>query len=192
MSLVGADRIQCVATPVLEPWRIDLETYHRLVDSGCLEDEKVELLDGVLTAMTPQGESHSSLIAGLTRLAVEATPADICVRIQMPLELGEGWVPEPDLVLTAPGAPSEGHRTEAGLVVEVAVTSQRRDREIKVPVFGRAGVPETWVIDVAARVVQRYTEPVDSGYSRIETLRDGELRALRYPNLRLEIASLWR
>jgi Uma2 family endonuclease len=45
------------------------------------------------------------------------------------------------------------------LVVEVADTSYRIDRDFKTSLYARAGVPECWIIDVARGVVEVHRAP---------------------------------
>ena len=65
----------------------------------------------------------------------------------------------------------------APLVVEVAQTSQRRDRE-KAAVYATAGVPEHWLVDVLGEAVTVHRDPADGTYATRAEHRDGELRPL--------------
>jgi Uma2 family endonuclease len=103
-------------------------------------DERVELLDGVITPMSPKGVPHEDVKAWLVRLVIESVSVSYQLRIEAPLPIGEGWVPEPDFALARrrpPGAPHPGH---ADWVCEIADTSLRRDREVKRVAFARYGV----------------------------------------------------
>ena len=68
---------------------ISVDEYHRMIDAGILdEDEKVQLIDGVLVEMTPQGRPHAFVIQELNRLLVRALGDDFKVLTQLPLTLG--------------------------------------------------------------------------------------------------------
>jgi Uma2 family endonuclease len=145
--------------------RLDTDTYNRMVATGALEDERVELLEGLLVEMSPQGSSHAAVIMRLTR-HFAAAPAWLAV--QLPLELRSRSEPEPDLVLTEGEPAAQHHIRDALLAVEVAVTSHRKDRVAKAPVYARAGVPTYWLVDVPAKTVEVRTEPGPDGYGRCD------------------------
>jgi hypothetical protein len=71
----------------------------RMVDAGILaEDERVELLHGVLTAVTPQSEAHVAVLQRLHRwLAPLVVAGRHDVRLQMPFVVPDGTsLPSPD------------------------------------------------------------------------------------------------
>jgi len=120
---------------------ISVDEYHRMIDAGILdEDEKVQLIDGMLVAMTPQGRPHAFVIQELTRLLVRALGDDFKVLTQLPLTLGNDSEPEPDLtVVRAQDAASRTHHpATAALVIEVSGDSLRFDRRTKAALYARA------------------------------------------------------
>lgn len=145
--------------------RLDTDTYNRMVATGALEDEPVELLEGLLVEMSPQGMSHATMIMRLTR---HLASARAWLAVQLPLEVKPRSEPEPDLALTETEPSFEHHFRTAVLAVEVAVTSHKKDRETKAPVYARVGIPTYWLVDVPAEAVEVRTEPGPDGYSRCE------------------------
>ena len=145
--------------------RLDTDTYNRLVATGALEDEPVELLEGLLVEMSPQGMSHAVTIVRLTR---HLASARAWLAVQLPLEAKPRSEPEPDLVLTEAEPSHDHHLRTAVLAVEVAVTSHKKDRETKAPIYARAGIPIYWIVDVPAKTVEVRTEPGPDGYGRCE------------------------
>jgi Uma2 family endonuclease len=139
----------------------------RMIEAGVLtEDDRVELLEGVLVEMSPEGPPHAAVIARLTRhfvLAVEGQ--GLGVRVQHPLRAEARSQPEPDLAVTANAFSWTGHPTSAVLVVEVAQTSLAIDRGRKAGIYARAGVSEYWIVDVAAMRIEVYCEPGPDGYA---------------------------
>ena len=151
--------------------RLDTETYNRMVETGALEGEPVELLDGLLVEMSPQGDSHVTLIALLTR---HFRMAEAWLMVQLPLEASVRSKPEPDLALIRDGSRPNWRRPDAALlVVEVAVTSHRKDRGEKLEIYARVGVPTYWLVDVPAHVVEVRTDPGPRGYGRCEIYGSG-------------------
>lgn len=146
--------------------RLDVDTYNAIVDSGALEGQHVELLDGVLVEMSPQSPAHFLVIMRLTRhfAAVERW----WTGVQGPLEVDPDSAPEPDVAVYAQEPPAGQHPRTAEVAIEVAVSSQLIDRNVKGPKYARAGILAYWLIDVPARTVEVYTEPGEQGYARCE------------------------
>jgi Uma2 family endonuclease len=150
------------ATPTLH--RLSPELYDRLVESGLLAGEPVELVDGLLVHVTPRGVEHHAL---LRRLMLTLGARLDLLHVQMPLAV-PGGRPEPDLAL-AEDTPHSHPRT-AELVVEVAVTSFNDDLA-KLPGYAEAGVKVVWVVDVPGRTVHVFDEPHGRRYERERVLR---------------------
>ena len=60
------------------------------------------------------------------------------------------------------------------LVVEVADTSLSYDREIKIPRYAAAGIPEAWLVDLVGDAVRVSRRPGPNGYGEIVTVTRGE------------------
>jgi Uma2 family endonuclease len=146
--------------------RITSAEYHRMVDSGALEGTRVELAEGLLVDLSPQGEPHSRMIQALTRLL--AGRVDL-LRVQLPLAVVEGWTPEPDIALAEVSDDPKERPSTALLVVEVAVSSHQYDLS-KARAFAQAGIPVYWMVDVPGRQVLAHTEPGPAGYARTPAL----------------------
>lgn len=56
------------------------------------------------------------------------------------------------------------HAGDVLLVVEVSGTTLRYDRETRLPLYARAGVPEAWIVDLQNDVIEVHTEPSPEGY----------------------------
>jgi Uma2 family endonuclease len=148
-----------------EVHRLSFDDVVRMYEAGVLrEEDRVELLDGVLVAMNPPGPSHSEVVAPLIRHFVEATAGtELEVRVQDTLRVHGGFL-LPDLMVVEP-RPKEYLRT-ARLVVEVSVTSRHYDGA-KAFRYARAGVDEYWIVDVVAREVTVHLEPTEIGYDLV-------------------------
>ena len=156
---------EVLADPVI-PWRGMTRTqYDALVDTGLLEGEHVELLEGVLVEVSPQGVEHVHVVTLLNRWLVPRLPEPWLLRVQAPLAATDRSEPEPDLAVAQL---SVGHHPRtAALVIEVAVSSHGTDLLVKAGVYAAAAVTEYWVIDVPAREVVVHTDPGPSGYALV-------------------------
>jgi Uma2 family endonuclease len=142
--------------------RFDTQTYNRIVESGLLEGQPVELIDGLLVEhMTPQGAVHATLVTRLTR---RLATAQGWLRVQLPLEVPPDSEPEPDLAIVGQEPSPTRHPRSALLVVEVSVSTHRLDRGAKAPLYARANVPTYWLVDAPAGTVEVYTRPEGDRY----------------------------
>jgi len=153
----------------IEPDRIrplSADEYMLLVESGAFEDEKVELLAGLVVAMTAQGDEHVHLVTLLNRLLARRLTDDFMVSPQCTYRLSRYSVPEPDFAIVT--AASVWNRPRRAVwMVEVACTSQHKDRGLKAQLYAAAGIPEYWVIDARAMTVDIHLEPSADGYRSI-------------------------
>jgi Uma2 family endonuclease len=156
--------VETPLTTLGTPHRFRVDAYHRMLESGILsEDDPVELLEGIIVEMSPQGAAHARIITRLNRLLVQSLGDSFEVRPQLPLTLDEQSEPEPDLaVVSAEGVPPDEHPHHALLVVEVASGSLARDRNVKARLYARASVPEYWLVDAERKCIEVYRDP-DAG-----------------------------
>ena len=150
--------------------RVDAERYRLIVESGALSDQRVELIDGIITSMSPQSPQHAVIVTRLTRLLGTTSTF---VRAQSPLQATTDSVPEPDLAVVA-GDDPHAHPTTALLVVEVSSSSHRLDRGRKLELYAAASVPVYWLVDIPARVVEVRADPGVDGYRSLRTYALGE------------------
>jgi Uma2 family endonuclease len=161
---------------LLEQRRITADEYHAMAEAGILgEDDRVELLDGKIIAMSPTGGSHIGCVNRLTRVLVERTSPDIIVSVQNPVRLDPHWEPEPDVALLRPGEPDAVPTADRVLLlIEVADTTLAKDRTVKVPQYARAGIPEVWLVALEDRYVEVYRRPSSDGYAEMRRYGPGE------------------
>jgi Uma2 family endonuclease len=144
----------------------------RMVELGILsENERVELLHGVLTEKAVKSPEHETLKERLVEwLAPGIAARAFRLRVEGAFIVPDRTsLPEPDLAVVE-RTDVITHPTTALLVIEVAWSSRRVDMTIKPPLFAAAGIPEMWVVDVEARRLETFTEPRDGAYTRRATL----------------------
>lgn len=144
--------------------RFSVELYNRMIRDGTFTDEdKIELLEGVVYDQMPHNAPHDSCVYRLhTRLLLMLAPLGLVVRCQSSVSFPLS-VPEPDVaVVPGPESLYDGTRPDArelAVVVEVADTTLARDRGLKQRVYARSKVPVYWIVNLADRVVEVYTTP---------------------------------
>ena len=183
------------AEDLIRRHRFTVDDYYRMAEDGILApDARVELIDGEVLEMPPIGPSHASVVTELQNRLVEAVGRQGIVRVQNPVHLGPHDEPQPDIALVTP--PASKYRTrhpgpgDILLLVEVADTSLRVDRDLKVGVYATSDIPEVWLIDLAHGEISRHRRPTASRYQESETLSD--LAAVAVPGLRAVAVDLSR
>lgn len=184
-----------MALPVVRH-RFTVADYERMGATGVLgEDDRVELIAGEIVDMSPIGFRHVACLNELTYWVSKQVGADVRLSVQNPLRLSDGDEPQPDLVVVrrhAGYARALPTAADALLVVEVADTSLAYDRDVKVPLYAKAGIPEVWLLDVAGQVLFRYAEPREGVYRRTDRFGRGErLNALALPDLTIAVDDLF-
>lgn len=172
------------------PRLFNVDEYYAMARAGILgEDDRVELIEGEIVVMSPASSPHAGCINALTRLLVQAAGDQAIVSVQQPLRLSERSEPEPDVALLR--WRDDDYRAchpvpaDALLVIEVARTSLRVDRKVKLPLYARHSVPEVWIVDLETNRVEVYRSPGPDGYAGSSVHSGGDRLAV--PGLELEI-----
>jgi Uma2 family endonuclease len=147
--------------------------YDQLVAAGAFENERVELLEGMVVKMNPKGPPHEDAIQELNRLLVLAVVGRATVRIQSSFAASDRSEPEPDLAVVPLGRYKMEHPKVAYLVIEVADSSLAHDRNVKAPVYAAAGVPEYWIVNLIDGVIEVSTHPKAGAYTKTQLYRRG-------------------
>ncbi len=181
-----------VATERLRPLR--RVEYDRLIAEGFFdEDDRIELLDGVIVEMTRQGPRHAATVQRLTRLLILALDTKADVRVQLPFAASEISEPEPDVAVVPSGDYDRAHPGDALLLIEVSESSLTKDRRVKARIYAEAGAPEYWVIDVASGAIEVRTQPTAGGYTQVRIARPGEsIRLQAFPDVEIAVSDVVR
>ena len=166
------------ADVVIPRHRFTVDDFARLGAAGIFgEDDRVELIDGEIRDMTPIGQPHAWIVNRLARRLFTRLADGAYVSVQNPLRLDGHTEPQPDLVVARGGEDDYAERhleaADVLLVIEVADSSLRYDRAEKMPRYGRSGIPEAWLVDVAGGAVTVYTTPGAGGYASEQVFRPG-------------------
>ena len=174
--------------------KLNVDDYYRMAEAGILgEHDRVELIDGELIDMAPIGQGHAGIVSGLNRALVMACGAKAIVSPQNPVRFDRLNEPQPDFAVLRPRADFYATGERAGtadvlLLVEVADSSLRFDRQVKLPLYARAGVGEYWIVDLKRRVLDAYRRPAGDGYTEMATYRPGDEVALALvPEIRVKL-----
>lgn len=183
-----------MAVAEIEQHRWTRKDYERMVAKGLFEPgAKVELIEGIVYDMTAQGSLHTTGVTLIFQALSRLFSGSSHVRIQMPLALGSASEPEPDVAVVEGDARdyTRRHPTTAILVVEVADQSLRHDRQRKLPLYARSGIPEAWILNLRERTLEVYREPSDGLYrSRTALVDEDTVSPLARPEAVIQVSEL--
>jgi Uma2 family endonuclease len=181
-----------MAAPAEELRPLQRVEYDQLIALGVFIDERIELLDGALVKMSPIGPPHSSTVQRLTELLVIKLAGRASVRVQSPFAAGPISEPEPDVAVVPLGSYDDAHPDRAYLIIEVSESSLAKDRGAKARIYAECGVPEYWVVNLPARRLEIYQQPVDGSYQQALTLDEpSSVVALpNFPDVRLRLDAI--
>jgi Uma2 family endonuclease len=166
--------------------------YEALIAQGFLVGEPIELVEGQLVRMSPQGDRHWLVCMQLARWLYDAIPADEgFISTHGPFAADDVSEPEPDLYVTSPDVVSRGGLpTAVSLVIEVANSSRVYDLGVKAALYARVGVPDYWVVDLPMNRVVVHRQPDARGYRDVTAVSGGAVSALRHPQVQLAVADV--
>ena len=160
--------------------RISVYEYHAMGEAGILGiDERVELIDGEIITMSPIGPEHGASVDAGNYFLVSLIRNRAIVRVQGNIRLDEYNEPQPDFTMLKwrddfyrrqlPGP------DDALLIIEVSDSTLSYDRNRKLALYARFGIPEVWIANILARVVEVYRDPVDGEYTDSRVYEPGEM-----------------
>jgi Uma2 family endonuclease len=172
------------------------DAYHRMAEAGIFSPEdRVELIEGEVIRMSPIGRYHAACVNRLNSILHRKLGALAIISVQNPIRIGIFSEPQPDIALLKlrddfylAEAPTE---EDVLLLIEVADSSIEFDREVKIPIYARANIPEVWIVSLPEEQVEVYSHPVQGTYSSAHFLKRGaSVSSTALPNLTLRIEEI--
>jgi Uma2 family endonuclease len=171
--------------------------YNRMGEAGILSpDARFELIEGEIIEMPPIGSPHAAGVDVLARLLRKQVEDFAIIRVQSPIQLDDYSEPEPDLALLR--LRDDFYRRahpmpdDVLLVIEVSDTTLRFDREIKLPLYAKAGIAEVWIVNLPEEQIEIYAQPVVSVYQRNSVFKRGtQAQSQNCPDIRIDVDTLF-
>jgi Uma2 family endonuclease len=175
----------------LAKWSV--EDYHRMIESGVLNNRSVELLAGEIVEMSPEGPLHSSTNDNVAEYLRELLRGVARIREAHPITL-ENSEPEPDIAvvrLTNTNY-SERHPYPEDIywLVELSNTTLEEDLGRKKRIYANAGINEYWVINLKTTEIIVFREPSGNDYKTKFTVNEGSITPIAFPNIQIEVNTL--
>ncbi len=186
-----------VSKPQPHLYPLTVEAYHRMGEAGILDvSQRTELIDARIISMVPIGSEHADWVDRLSRFFIKNLPDTMTVRPQNPVYLSETNEPEPDIALLRPRPQPnrEAHPRpeDVLLLIEVADSSLDYDRDVKIPLYARHGIAESWLIDVNANRLEIFREPQDGEYRlHLKPRRDESVALFAQAEIVVDLAELF-
>ncbi len=187
MSTIAPTQPKTAPAPAVDPARfpaplnrMTVEQYEALVDSGIFSTrDRFHLINGYLVAKMTQNTPHVTADnlcgAELNRKVPPGWHLRPSQPVRLPLQSSE---PEADQCVVRgrirdyadhfPGP------ADVALIVEVADASLEQDR-MMARIYGQAGIPVYWIIDLVDGQVEVYSKPTPTGYASMEVLVPGQV-----------------
>jgi Uma2 family endonuclease len=167
--------------------------WHELIESGVLAERRVELLEGEIIEMSPEGPMHSSTNYSVAEYFRNLLRDRATIREAHPITL-DNSEPEPDIAIVH--SPYTNYFTrhpypqDVYWLVEISNRTLKSDLERKSITYARNGIPEYWVIDLVNKQLVVHTQPVNNFYFQIQTLTAGTITPQAFPDLAIALDKL--
>jgi len=157
-----------------------VEEYRKMPEYGILkESERVELIRGEVFKIAPIGRFHAACVNRLVRVLTREVGDRAIVAVQNPVELDDYSEPQPDIALleNRPDFYALGHPKPADilLIIEVADSTIKGDRKVKVPLYAEENISEVWLVDINEQCLEVYRDPTPTGYQTVEKFQSGQV-----------------
>ncbi len=193
------ERLELAGGEIVErglPRLLNRAEYYALAEHGILgPEERTELIYGrIIKRISPIGRPHC---IALTKTAAALTIAfenGFAVEQQSPVQFDSGTEALPDVLVLS--AQSDDYvdvpdASEALLIVEVSQVTLRFDRGTRARLYAAAGVPDYWLLNLAARTLEVRRQPEDGTYRNLTTYGENEAIApLSAPNAPVRVTDL--
>jgi Uma2 family endonuclease len=172
--------------------RLKRSEFQELARLGAFDDERVELLYGVIVEKTSGDPAHASPIQQLTELLVPKLLGRASVRIQLDYLAEYESEPVPDLSIVPLGRYRDTHPERAYCIIEVANSSVRKDRLVKAPLYAASNVGEYWLVHVSASCIEVFRDSDGRAYRSERRYAPGETLSLEaFPDVAVSVAELF-
>ncbi|SKB12105.1 conserved hypothetical protein [Planktothrix sp. PCC 11201] len=173
-------------------WKLD--DYHRIVEMGLLDERPVELLQGEIVQMSPEGEPHAyySRTAGEYLMRILGDRA--LVSPAKPITLPNDSEPEPDIAIVERlGREYLSHHPypeNIFWVIEYSNSSLEKDSTVKYRIYAEAGISEYWLVNLQRRELIIYRDPRNGEYGSKITLTEGEVTPLAFTDIQIPVEAM--
>lgn len=176
---------------ILYKWSV--AEYHQMIDLGLLEGKPVELLEGEIIKMSPEGPLHTSTNYKVAEYLRELLKGKAVIREAHPVTL-KNSEPEPDIaIVTFPYTKYLNHHPypqDIYWLIEVSDKTIVKDLEEKTIIYARNKITEYWVIDLPKKKLWVFQQPQNNQYQKCFEFTTEIIHPMAFPNLDIEVTQL--
>ncbi len=172
-----------------------VQDYQRMVNAGILDERHVELIEGDIIEMVPEGAEHAGRSESLAMLLRRKLDGRAWIREARPITLTTSE-PEPDIAIVdiahIPYITRHPIAADVFLAIEVSNTTLQTDLTRKRNLYAQAGIPEYWVLDLQHRCVIVFRQPDQITYRQQQTIKTGTIAPLAFADCTVRIEDIFR
>ncbi|WP_373547244.1 Uma2 family endonuclease [Chamaesiphon sp.] len=172
-----------------------LAEYHQLVETGMLDNKRVELLEGIIVEMPPEGMPHAVYCTESVQYLSILLANRAKVREGNPITLPNDSEPEPDIAIVR--TPNRQYLThhpypaDIFWLIEYANTTLRKDITEKKRVYAEAGIEEYWVVNLQTPELILFRDLASDTYQSERRLATGNISPLSFPDIQIDVTKLF-
>jgi Uma2 family endonuclease len=172
-----------------------IEQYHELVVTGILDDRRVELLDGDIVEMAPEGMPHAVYCGRSVKYLRNLLGERAEIRETHPITLPNNSEPEPDVaIVRSPDTQYLSHHPypeDIFWLIEYSDSTLAKDLNAKQRIYAQAGILEYWVVNLQVSELVVFRGAGNDGYQTETKLNSGSIAPLSFPDLEIEVRRLF-
>jgi Uma2 family endonuclease len=173
-----------------------LDDYHQMIAAGLLDGRSLELINGEIIQMAPEGVAHSFYCRGTAKYLQLILGERAEISEAHPITLPDDSEPEPDLAIVRTPDTLYQHRhplpADIFWLIEIANSTLAKDLGIKKDIYARSGIPEYWVMNLQTLELVVFTDLRDHEYRSEVCLSSGNIAPIAFPDLSINVSHLFR
>lgn len=178
-------------TTTVARWTI--ADYHAMIETGLLANRHVELLNGLIVEMPPEGPDHADTSTDALEQLISAANGRYRVRPSKPITiLNSNSEPEPDIAVVKPKSYRQSHPLpeDIYLIIEFSNSSLAKDTSEKRCTYATAFIQDYWIVNLRSKELIVYRQPVNGDYQSQQKLTTGFLSPLAFADVAIDVGSL--
>ncbi len=173
-------------------WTID--RYHQAIAAGLFPDQALELLNGELIIMPPEGELHAYCNSEVGDYLRSLLGPLAKVREAHPITLPNDSEPIPNLAIVKPQGrvylQHHPYPEDIFWLIEFSHSTLEKDLTLKRDIYAAAGISEYWVVNLLERELTVFRQLEQGQYCQATTHKTGFIAPQAWPQLEIAIERL--
>lgn len=173
-----------------------LDDYHQMITSGLLDGRSLELINGEIIQMAPEGVAHSFYCRSTAKYLRLILGERAEISEAHPITLPNNSEPEPDIAIvrTPDILYQNRHPLPADIfwLIEIANSTLAKDLSIKKDIYAQSGIPEYWVMNLQTSELIVFSDLINHEYRSEVCLTSGNISPITFPDLSINVSHLFR